>query len=79
MGVNVDGVDQITTPVPVFQHGRHVGSVPYDFEPFAIRSRNPLYDPRSGDFRRTAEGWIASNTLGPGDLEAIPGFVWSHP
>jgi hypothetical protein len=43
-----------------------------------MTSRNFLYDPRPGDFKRTAEGWIASGTLGPGDLEAVPGFLWER-
>jgi hypothetical protein len=60
--------------VPVWQGGRKIGSVPWDFEPMAIKSRSALYDVRQGDFRREAAGWIASDTLGFGDLDAVPGF-----
>ena len=61
-------------PVPVFQDGQMIGTVPFDFEPALIRSRTMLYDPRPGDFRRTKAGWEASRQLGPGDLLAIEGF-----
>ena len=67
-----------TERVPVMQHGRQIGSVPPSFDPTAIKSTNWLYDPRGGDFRRDGDTWIASRTLGPGDLEAVPGFVWDR-
>ena len=63
-------------PIPVMQHGRRVGYLPPSFDPTAIRSTSFLYDPRPGDFRREADVWVASRTLGPGDLESVPGFVW---
>lgn len=62
-------------PVPVYQHGEMVGTVPFDFEPALIKSRSMLYDPRPGDFRRVTRGWEASPQLGPGDLQCVPGFV----
>lgn len=65
-----------TERVPVIQHGGKIGSVAGDFDPYAINSTSFFYDPRPGDFRRAEDGWVASETLGPGDLEAIPGFVW---
>lgn len=60
--------------LPVFQQDRMVGSLPSDFAPDAIRSKTFLYDPRPGDFRRQGDTWIASNMLGPGDLDAVPEF-----
>lgn len=62
--------------LPVFQRGKEVGSVPAAFEPIAIKPTTFLYDVRPGDFKRTDDGWEASKTLGPGDLEAVPGFEW---
>lgn len=67
-----------TERLPIFQFGHKVGTVPGAFDPFDIRSTSFLYQPRSGDFVRVAEGWAAGNTLGPGDLEAVPGFVWER-
>ena len=61
---------------PVYQHGEQVGTVPAAFDPLAIRSSNWLYQPRAGDFVLRGERWEAADTLGPGDLEAVPGFVW---
>ena len=62
--------------VDVMQHGRKVGTVPATFEPTAVRSTSFFYDVRQGDFVRDGETWVASRMLGPGDLEAVPGFVW---
>jgi hypothetical protein len=64
--------------LPVFQRGREIGSVPGDFEPTCIKSTSWLYDPRPGDFRRDGKGWIAADSLGLGDLEAVHGFVRDH-
>lgn len=64
--------------VDVIQHGRKIGTVPAVFEPTAIRSTSWLYDVRQGDFVRDGDAWIASRTLGAGDLEAVPGFVWDR-
>lgn len=58
----------------VMQHGRKVGSLPGDFDPLNIKSKTFLYEPRYGDFRREGDVWLASRTLGPSDLEAVPGF-----
>lgn len=67
-----------TERVPVFQAGRQVGTVPALFHPAAIRSRAWQYSPRAGDFTRADAGWLASDTLGPGDLDAVPGFCWER-
>lgn len=61
--------------VPVLQCGKIIGTMAPDFDPLSIKSKNFLYDPRSGDFKLTEEGWIAASQLGPGDFELIPGFV----
>jgi len=49
-----------------------------DFDPDFIKSTNYFYDPRPGDFKREGAVWIAANNLGPGDLDAIPGFERSR-
>lgn len=67
-----------TARVPVTQDGRRIGTLPHDFNPRQIRSVNWLYDPREGDFRLEGGAWVAARTLGPGDLEAVPGFVWER-
>lgn len=64
--------------IDVIQHGRKVGTVPATFEPSAIKSTSFFYNVRHGDFVREGDAWIASRTLGPGDLEAVPGFVWDR-
>lgn len=56
-------------------YGALLGTVPADFDPAFIKSNNFFYDPRPGDFTRDGENWIAAANLGPGDLEAVPGFV----
>lgn len=65
-----------TERIPVMQYGRRIGSVPPSFDPERIRSATFLYDPRPGDFVRHGDVWVANNMLGPGDLEAVPGFAW---
>ena len=60
----------------VMQSGRKVGTVPATFDPMHIKSTSFWYEPRGGDFKREGDVWIANRTLGPGDLEAVPGFVW---
>lgn len=62
------------TRLPLMQEGRQIGSLPASFDPTRIKSMSWLYDPRPGDFRRVGDAWVASPTLGPGDLEAVPGF-----
>lgn len=64
--------------VDVIQRGKKIGTVPAAFEPSAIKSTSYFYDVRAGDFVRDGDKWIASGTLGPGDLEAVPGFVWDR-
>jgi hypothetical protein len=58
----------------VIQDGREIGTLPASFDPDFIKSSNWLYDPRPGDFRRQGDTWVAAPTLGPGDLQAVPGF-----
>ena len=67
-----------TERTPVMQSGRKIGTVPPDFDPFAVKSRSFFYEPRRGDFRREGDVWIADRMIGPGDFEAIPGFVWER-
>lgn len=67
-----------TWNIAVLQDGRRIGTVPPSFDPEHIESRSPLYRPRSGDFRRKGDVWVASTMLGNGDLEAVPGFVWDR-
>ena len=74
MGIEID-----MSPVEVRQDGRVVGTLPGDFDPLYIRSSTFLYDPRPGDFIRRDDHWEASKWLGPGDLKAVPGFVWKEP
>lgn len=57
---------------------RVIGSVPPEFDPARIRSTSRLYTPRHGDFVRVGDTWEAIWTLGSGDLEAVPGFVWDR-
>jgi hypothetical protein len=64
--------------VPVYQSGEKIGSVPSGFDTQFIKSQSFLYDPRPGDFKREGDRWIADKMLGPGDLDAIPGFVWDR-
>ena len=65
--------------VPVMQDGRRIGTVPDTFDPSRIKSSSWLYDPRPRDFRRGKDGeWVAASMLGPGDLGAVPGFVWER-
>jgi len=68
------GAELPTERVAVLYHGRRVGTMAADFDPLAIKSRSFLYDPRPGDFKREGDVWVASKTLGFGDLEAVPGF-----
>ncbi len=71
--------DQIpTSRVTVMWHSRAAGTVPGDFDPSTMKSRNYFYDVRPGDFVREGDVWIANRTLGPSDLEAVPGFSWNH-
>lgn len=67
-----------TERVPLYQRGRRIGTLPGSFDPIFIKSINPLYQVRGGDFVRTDDGWKACNTMGPGDLESVPGFVWDR-
>lgn len=67
-----------TERIPVMQDGERIGTLPHDFNPRRVKSTNWLYDMREGDFRLEGGVWIAARTLGPGDLEAVPGFVWDR-
>lgn len=64
-----------TQRVDVIQSGHKVGTLPADFSPMAIKSRNVLYAPRPGDFVLSDGKWIADRMLGPGDLDAVEGFT----
>ena len=64
--------------VKVIQDGAVIGSFPPDFDPMAIRSTSYFYRPRTGDFTRRHDAWVVCGSLGPADLEAIPGFVWDR-
>jgi hypothetical protein len=64
--------------LPVFWAGTEAGTLPAAFGPLQIRSLTSFYRPRPGDFKRTDRGWEAANTLGPGDLEAVPEFQWKE-
>lgn len=75
---NGAGVVMATERIPVIQYGIKVGTVPPDFDPARLRSSHWLYDVRPGDFRREGDTWVASPSLGGGDLEAVPGFVWER-
>lgn len=72
------GVVDRTERVPVMQGGQQIGTVPPSFDPTKIKSASFWYEPRRGDFVLDGETWVASRTLGPGDLEAVPGFVWGR-
>lgn len=67
-----------TERVKVMWCGRMAGTVTGDFDPLFIKSKDWLYSPRAGDFIRDGDVWQASNRLGPGDLEAVPGFRWER-
>ena len=73
------GIKLPTGRTNVMQHGRIVGTVPAAFDPLFIKSKSFLYDPRPGDFIREGNVWIANRTLGYGDLEAVPEFVFATP
>lgn len=72
------GVVDMTDRVPVLQNGQQIGTVPPSFDPLKIKSTSFWYEPRAGDFVLDGDAWVASRTLGPGDLEAVPGFVWER-
>lgn len=67
-----------TKRVTVMQSGRKVGTLPPTFDPMSAKSTSFWYDMRAGDFVREGDVWIANRMLGPGDLEAVPGFVWDR-
>lgn len=65
-----------TDRIPVQWHGGEIGSMDPEFDPSFTKSYSPFYVPRTGDFTKNGNNWIAANNLGPGDFEAIPGFAW---
>ncbi len=69
------GIEPPTERLPVFHHGRRVGTMAPDFDPASVSTISFLYDPRPGDFRREGDTWVAARTLGPGDLDCVLGFV----
>jgi len=58
--------------------GRKIGTVPAAFDPALIKSTSFFYSPRAHDWTDRGDHWEAHYTLGPGDLEAVPGFVWDR-
>ncbi|MNS81577.1 hypothetical protein D3C72_1152910 [compost metagenome] len=60
--------------LPVFHRDREIGTLPPWFDPATTKSTTFLYDPRPGDFVRDGDRWIASSSMGPGDLDAVPDF-----
>lgn len=75
---NGEGRATATERLPVLQDGRRIGSVPPSFDPTRIRSLSWMYSPRASDFMRGEDAWIAASSLGPGDLEAVAGFLWER-
>jgi len=75
---NGAGAIENTDRIPVYQYGVKIGTVPPDFDPGSIVSRNIMYRPRPGDFQQIGSHIDASPSLGNGDLEAVPGFVWDR-
>lgn len=73
-----EGRATATERLPVLQDGRRIGSVPPSFDPTRIRSLSWMYSPRTGDFTAGNAAWIAAPNLGPGDLEAVAGFLWER-
>lgn len=63
-----------TERVPVMQYGRHIGTLPPDFDPSNVKSRSVLYNPRPGDFRREGDVWVVGRTMGASDVDMVPGF-----
>lgn len=68
--------DLPTERVAVKQWGRVIGTVPGAFDPTLAKSKSFFYDFRRGDFVRDGDSWKAAHNMGPGDFEAVPGFVW---
>jgi hypothetical protein len=64
-----------TERLPVIQYGRRIGTMPPDFDPVSARSTSLMYDVRPGDFRREADTWVASETLGASDVDCVAGFI----
>lgn len=73
-GLNPFDGDEEMRMVPVYQRGEKVGVVPATFDPDCARSSTFLCDFRPGDFVRDGDRWIACNSLGPGDLDALTVF-----
>lgn len=63
-----------TRRLDVHQNGRKIGSVPPDFDPAMVRTRAWLAESLPGDFHREDDIWVASQALGPRDLDVVPGF-----
>ena len=76
--LKMHGITPPSGRVDVKQDGLKIGTVPANFEPSCIKSTSFFYDPRPGDFKREGDVWIADKMLGPGDLDAVPGFVWDR-
>lgn len=61
--------------VDVIQYGRKVGELPAYWHPGLAKSKSFLYDYRPGDLQKVDGKWVASETLGGGDLDCLIGFV----
>jgi hypothetical protein len=60
--------------LPVVYDNRVVGTLPASFDLQFAKSKSFLYDFRPGDFMLKDNTWIASNSLGPGDLDCVAEF-----
>lgn len=69
------GRTEATDRIPMMQDGRQIGTVLPSFDPASIKSKSFWYTPRTGDFERDGDTWVARPELGPGDLDAVPGFA----
>ena len=65
--------------MPVVWCGRIIGTLPAAFDSRNIQSASFMYQPRAGDFTRDGDRWIASDTMGLGDLRYVVGFEESEP
>ena len=60
--------------LPVVYEGRIVGTLPASFDMRFAKSKSFLYDFRPGDFTLQDDKWLASSSLGLGDLDCVVEF-----